>query len=327
MVTAPAGSVVVPLAVPGADVYAWAHNETSTGALAPVERVAGADEGALVVVDGTSAAGGVEVDVSQTDVYYFAPQKSFGSEGGLWFALLSPAAVERVARVAAQRSLDPREPQPGHRAGELAPGPDPQHPVRRDAVPDARPAPLAARAGRARRRGRPHRGLGEPDLPLGRRGAVRDPVRRATRPTALRSSRRRLRRGGRGPARGDADGRTGSSTPSPTASSAATSCGSACSRTSTPTTSAGSAPASTGSCRASRRHGSGGLRASPVGGRRRRRRRPPRRRRRPGPPRGRCHAGARPAPTASPRGCRPSRGPTSVGLAPGVAAAPGTGIA
>jgi phosphoserine aminotransferase len=101
VVTAPVGSVAVPLAVPGADVYAWAHNETSTGAIAPVQRVAGVDEGALVVVDGTSAAGGVELDVTQTDVYYFAPQKSFGSEGGLWFALLSPAAVERIGRVAA----------------------------------------------------------------------------------------------------------------------------------------------------------------------------------------------------------------------------------
>ena len=101
VVTAAAGSVAVPTAVPGADVYAWAHNETSTGALAPVHRVAGADEGALVVVDGTSAAGGVEVDVAATGVYYFAPQKSLGSEGGLWLALLSPAAVERTERIAA----------------------------------------------------------------------------------------------------------------------------------------------------------------------------------------------------------------------------------
>ena len=101
VVTAPVGSVAVPEAVPGADVYAWAHNETSTGALAPVHRVEGADAGALVVVDGTSAAGGVHVDVAATDVYYFAPQKSLGSDGGLWFALLSPAAVERVERIAA----------------------------------------------------------------------------------------------------------------------------------------------------------------------------------------------------------------------------------
>jgi phosphoserine aminotransferase len=100
VVTAPVGSVAVPTAVDGADVYAWAHNETSTGALAPVHRVAGADPDALVVVDGTSAAGGVTLDVSTTDVYYFAPQKSFGSDGGLWFALLSPAALERVTEIA-----------------------------------------------------------------------------------------------------------------------------------------------------------------------------------------------------------------------------------
>ena len=107
VVIAPVGSVALPEAVPGADVYAWAHNETSTGALAPVRRIEGADEGALVVVDGTSAAGGVAVDVGATDVYYFAPQKSLGSEGGLWFALLSPAAVERVERVAASERWIP----------------------------------------------------------------------------------------------------------------------------------------------------------------------------------------------------------------------------
>ncbi len=101
VVRADPGSVAVPVAEPGVDVYAWAHNETSTGALAPVTRVAGADEGALVVIDGTSAAGGVPVDVGQTDAYYFAPQKSLGSEGGLWLALLSPAAVDRAERIAA----------------------------------------------------------------------------------------------------------------------------------------------------------------------------------------------------------------------------------
>jgi phosphoserine aminotransferase len=101
VVTAPVGSVALPEAVSGADVYAWAPNETSTGALAPVHRIPGTDEGALVVIDGTSAAGGVPVDIGETDVYYFAPQKSLGSEGGLWIALLSPAAVERVERIAA----------------------------------------------------------------------------------------------------------------------------------------------------------------------------------------------------------------------------------
>ena len=100
IVTAPAGSVAVPNAVPGVDLYAWAHNETSTGALAPIERVADADPGALVAIDATSAAGGVSVDIGRTDVYYFAPQKSLGSDGGLWLALLSPAALERAAKIA-----------------------------------------------------------------------------------------------------------------------------------------------------------------------------------------------------------------------------------
>lgn len=83
----------------GVDVYAWPQNETSTGVAAPVQRVSGADEGALVLVDATSAAGGLDVDVAQSDVYYFAPQKNFASDGGLWLGLFSPAAIERAARV------------------------------------------------------------------------------------------------------------------------------------------------------------------------------------------------------------------------------------
>jgi phosphoserine aminotransferase len=101
VVSAEPGSVVVPAAVEDADVYAWAHNETSTGAIAPVRRVPGAADDALMVVDGTSAAGGTTVEVAETDVYYFAPQKSLGSDGGLWFALLSPRALDRVAVIAA----------------------------------------------------------------------------------------------------------------------------------------------------------------------------------------------------------------------------------
>ncbi|MDP5227756.1 MULTISPECIES: phosphoserine transaminase [Arthrobacter] len=85
----------------GVDVYAWPQNETSTGVAAPVRRVAGADEGSLVVVDATSAAGGLDVDVRESDVYYFAPQKNFASDGGLWLALFSPAALERAERIAA----------------------------------------------------------------------------------------------------------------------------------------------------------------------------------------------------------------------------------
>lgn len=91
-----------PVAEAGVDVYAWAHNETSTGVMVPVERVAGADDDALVLVDATSGAGGLPVDISQTDVYYFAPQKTFASDGGLWVAIMSPAAIERAERIQAE---------------------------------------------------------------------------------------------------------------------------------------------------------------------------------------------------------------------------------
>ena len=84
---------------PGADVVAWAHTETSTGVMVGVERPAG---DALVLVDATSGAGGLPLDASAADVYYFAPQKSFAADGGLWIALVSPAAQERIAEVAAR---------------------------------------------------------------------------------------------------------------------------------------------------------------------------------------------------------------------------------
>ncbi|WP_194239508.1 phosphoserine transaminase [Pseudactinotalea terrae] len=96
VVAAEPGTTATPVAAPGIDTYAWTHNETSTGVLTPVLRPRGADADALTVVDATSAAGGVKVDLAQTDVYYFAPQKALGSDGGLWFAILSPAAVARV---------------------------------------------------------------------------------------------------------------------------------------------------------------------------------------------------------------------------------------
>ncbi|MGW8064933.1 phosphoserine transaminase [Streptomyces ziwulingensis] len=83
----------------GVDVYALTHNETSTGVAMPVKRVTGADEGSLVLVDATSGAGGLPVDIAETDVYYFAPQKSFASDGGLWIGVFSPAAIERAERV------------------------------------------------------------------------------------------------------------------------------------------------------------------------------------------------------------------------------------
>ena len=103
VVEAPPGSMALPVADDEVDVVAWPHNETSTGVMAPVAPVAGArpsaDGGPLVLVDATSAAGGIAVDVGATDVYYFAPQKSFASDGGLWFALMSPAAVARAEQL------------------------------------------------------------------------------------------------------------------------------------------------------------------------------------------------------------------------------------
>ena len=84
----------------GIDVYALTHNETSTGVAMQIKRPAGTD-GALVLVDATSAAGGLHVDAKEFDTYYFAPQKSFASDGGLWLALMSPAAIERAEKIKA----------------------------------------------------------------------------------------------------------------------------------------------------------------------------------------------------------------------------------
>ncbi|MGC5615540.1 phosphoserine transaminase [Georgenia sp. Z1491] len=100
-VEAEPGSVARLSAVEGADVHAYPHNETSTGALSPVERIGGPD--ALTLVDATSAAGAVEVDLAATDAYYFAPQKVFGADGGLWVSTLSPAAVDRIEELTADR--------------------------------------------------------------------------------------------------------------------------------------------------------------------------------------------------------------------------------
>ena len=95
------GTLPAPVAEAGIDAYAWAHNETSTAVMAPVERPAGADAGSLVLIDATSGAGGLPVDLAETDVYYFAPQKSFASDGGLWIATFSPAALDRTAAIGA----------------------------------------------------------------------------------------------------------------------------------------------------------------------------------------------------------------------------------
>ncbi|MGI8647189.1 MAG: phosphoserine transaminase [Mycobacteriales bacterium] len=101
VISAKPGSAPSFAPTPDIDVYATPHNETSTGVAVPVLRPSGIDSDALILHDATSAAGGIAVDVAHSDVYYFAPQKCFGSDGGLWVALASPAAIERAERVKA----------------------------------------------------------------------------------------------------------------------------------------------------------------------------------------------------------------------------------
>ena len=99
VITSDPGTHPLPVAEAGVDVYALTHNETSTGVAMPIHRVAGADNGSLVLVDATSGAGGLPVDITETDVYYFAPQKCFAADGGLWIGVFSPAALERVTEI------------------------------------------------------------------------------------------------------------------------------------------------------------------------------------------------------------------------------------
>jgi len=106
-VAADPGDHPLPVAEAGIDVYALTHNETSTGVMMPLQRPDGIDDDALVVVDATSAAGGLRVDMNQVDVYYFAPQKCLASDGGLWIACCSPRAVERIERIAASDRWQP----------------------------------------------------------------------------------------------------------------------------------------------------------------------------------------------------------------------------
>lgn len=95
------GSAPSFVATAGIDAYATPHNETSTGVAVPISAVPGADSDSLVLIDATSGAGGLPVDMSKVDVYYFAPQKSFASDGGLWFAIMSPRAIARVEQIKA----------------------------------------------------------------------------------------------------------------------------------------------------------------------------------------------------------------------------------
>ena len=100
VIEADPGDAPEPQSDPDADVIAWAHNETSTGVMVPVSRPSEAGD-ALVLVDATSAAAGLPIDIGQTDAYYFAPQKGLGSDGGMWLAVLSPRALERMSQIAA----------------------------------------------------------------------------------------------------------------------------------------------------------------------------------------------------------------------------------
>jgi phosphoserine aminotransferase len=111
IITSEVGTHPLPVARDGVDLYALTHNETSTGVMMHINRPDGvaspAQGGGLVAVDATSGSGGLRVDPRQFDVYYFAPQKCFGSDGGLWIALLSPAALDRIAAIAATRRWVP----------------------------------------------------------------------------------------------------------------------------------------------------------------------------------------------------------------------------
>lgn len=100
VVSAEPGDAPEPVSDPSVDLIGWAHNETSTGVMLPPSRPAGSEQ-ALIAVDATSGAGGLPFDASAVDVYYFAPQKSFASDGGLWLAALSPAAIERIGEIGA----------------------------------------------------------------------------------------------------------------------------------------------------------------------------------------------------------------------------------
>ena len=97
---APAGSRSNLEPRPGINTYVYPQNETSTGVVAPVQKLSGADSDAIYMTDATSAAGGIDFDASNTDVYYFAPQKNFASDGGLWLALVSEKAVTRAEQIA-----------------------------------------------------------------------------------------------------------------------------------------------------------------------------------------------------------------------------------
>ena len=165
------GTAPSPQSDPSVDAVAWAHNETSTGVALGVQRPAG---DALVLIDATSAAGGLPVDITESDAYYFAPQKNFASDGGLWFAILSPAALARIEAIAASGRWVP-VPVAAGRGRQQPQEPDLQHPGDRHAGADGRADRLDAGQRRTGLGGQAHRGLVVAAVLLGRSGAVRHP--------------------------------------------------------------------------------------------------------------------------------------------------------
>ena len=230
------GEVSVPTFVDGADAYAWPHNETSTGVVAPVRRVAGSrEQGALVLVDGTSGAGGLTVDV-EPDRRLLLRAAEVVRLGRRALARRRLARRDRAGRAhRVRRPLGARVPVVHGGGHQLAPGPDAQHPGDRDARAPGRAARLDPRQRRAVLGGGADRDLGRPPVRLGRRARLGHPVRgRARDPLERRRDDRPVARDRGGDRGARCCARTASSTSSRTASSAATSCGSRCTRRSTP---------------------------------------------------------------------------------------------
>ena len=247
VVEAEPGDAPEPVADAGADAIAWAHNETSTGVMVEVQRPEGAGD-ALILVDATSGAGGLPLDASQADAYYFAPQKAFGADGGLWLALLSPAAIARIeqldgapgrwqpAFLSLQTAVENSRKDQTYNTPALAT----LHPARR-------PGRVDARQRRARVVRAADLGVFGPPLRLGRAQRVRDPLRHRSEQALPGRRHDRLRRARSTPLRWRRRcAPTASSTSSPTASWGATNCGLACSPRSIPPTSRRSPPVSTG---------------------------------------------------------------------------------
>ena len=193
VVKADPGSAPKPQSDPSVDLIGWAHNETSTGVAVPVQRPDGSD-GALIAIDATSAAGGLPVDISDADAYYFAPQKNFASDGGLWVAILSPAALARVEAIAGSGRWVPEFLSLPIADREQPQEPDLQHPGDRHADHVRRPTRMDARQRRPGLGGQAHCGLVAAAVQLGGGVEIRHAVRHRPRAAVAGGRHRRLRR-------------------------------------------------------------------------------------------------------------------------------------